>query len=74
MRLANSFLRGGTEIPKEIIKPLTQLREDSGLPLPAIELKISTLLSRLPCLPFEKKIVLLLQGKIEEALPKFPGE
>ena len=68
------FLKSGTEIPAELIKPLTQLREDSGLPIPSIELKIAEALSRLPALPFEKKIVAMMQGRIEEALPKMPFE
>ena len=69
------FFKGKTKLPEELIKPITQLREDLGLPfLPDIEVKVAKVLSKLPPLPFEEKIKLMLQGKFEEALPKMMWE
>lgn len=72
--MARRFLVSGTQVPAELMKPLARIRVDSELPLPAVDQKIARVLSRLPRLPFEGKIVALLRGDIEQALPKMPWE
>ncbi len=72
--MARRFLVSGTQVPAELMKLPAQIRMDSELPLPAVDQKIARVLSRLPKLPFESKIIALLRGNIEQALPKMPWE
>ena len=68
------FFESGTKIPAGIIEPITRLRKDSGLPLPAIDEKIAELTTKLPKFIFEEKILALFAGDMEDFLPPLPFE